>query len=409
MPFDPNPLRQQFAYFGQPKALIYLDSAATTQKPAAVLDAIRSFYESENGSGHRGLHPLAEAATARFEEARTTVARFLNAPSPASVIFTKSATESLNLVARCLSASWRAGDAVVISTLEHHSNIIPWQQLQAAMSLDIRWIPANDAGQLDLAALDAALADGRVRLVSVTAQSNVLGVRPDLPSIVARARAAGALVCIDAAQAIAHGEIDVQALDCDFLAFSSHKIFGPTGIGVLWSRPEILAKLPPFLGGGGMVQAVTEEGFIPADPPQRFEAGTLAIGEAVGLAAAIHWLQTLPRAEVAAHEHTLLARAHALADIPGVRVLGPADPALRHGCLSFTIANLHPHDLTDMLGERGFCLRSGHLCAQPLHTRLGLAASSRLSVAPYNTLSEIDALVAAVDEIVTDWNRRLTR
>lgn len=403
VPFDPEAIRRQFAFFGSTKPPVYLDSAATTQKPAVVLDAVRRFYETENGSAYRGLHPLAEAATARWEEARTEIASFLNAPSPAWIVFTKSATESLNLVARSLGMGWKRGDAVVVSVLEHHSNLVPWFQLQESIGLEVRVLPCDEDGALDLAALDAFLADGRVQLVSVTAQSNVLGVRPDLPGIIARAKAAGALVCVDAAQAVSHGPIDVAALGCDFLAFSGHKAFAPTGVGVLCARPELLAAMPPFLGGGGMVREVSETGFIPADVPERFEAGTLPIGEAVGLATALRWLKSLPHQEVAAHERSLLEDASALGEIPGTRLLGPTDPAKRHGCLSFTIEGLHAHDLADQLATQGFCLRSGHLCAEPLHRRFGIAASTRLSVAPYNTHAEIAALIAAVKDITERW------
>ncbi len=403
VPFDPGSIRRQFPFFGQNKPSIYLDSAATTQKPAVVLEAVRCFYETENGSGYRGIHPLAEAATARWEEARRAVASFLNAPSPDTVVLTKSATESLNLVARSLSEEWSAGDAVVLSVLEHHSNIVPWQQAAARKKLEIRWIPCDREGQLDLDALDAALQDGRVRLVSVTAQSNVLGVRPNLAEIIRRAQSAKALVCVDAAQAVAHGGLDVQKLGCDFLAFSGHKVFGPTGIGVLYAKREHLAAMPPFLGGGGMVADVTEEGFTTVDPPLKFEAGTLPIGEAAGLAASLRWLQSLPRDEVAAHERSLLTRATEIASISGVTILGPTDPSERHGCLSFTVDGLHAHDLADLMAHQGICIRSGHLCAKPLHARLGLAASCRLSVAPYNTIDDIDAFHRALQNIITRW------
>lgn len=403
VPFDPEAIRRQFPFFGQEKPPVYLDSAATTQKPDAVLEAVRRFCETENGSGHRGIHPLAEAATASWEEARATVASFLNAPSPETVVLTKSATESLNLVARSLSEDWSAGDAVVLSALEHHSNIVPWQQAAARQGLEIRWIPCDSEGRLDLTALDDALRDGRVRLVSVTAQSNVLGVRPDLTDIIRRTHAAKALVCVDAAQMAAHAGLDVQAIDCDFLAFSGHKVFGPTGVGVLYAKREHLAAMPPFLGGGGMVADVTEQGFTTIDPPLKFEAGTLPIGEAVGLMAGLRWLQSLLAAEVAAHERALLTQAAKIASIPGVTLLGPTDSAERHGCLSFVVEGLHAHDLADLLANEGICIRSGHLCAKPLHARLGLAASCRLSVAPYNTIDDIDAFRTALEKVIARW------
>ncbi len=404
MAFDAAQIRRQFPFFDQPKAPVFLDSAATTQKPKAVLDAVSHFYAEENGTAYRGLHPLTEEATRRFEDARRTVAAFIGAPAPESVVFTKSATEGLNLIARSLGDTWKPGDIVVLTMLEHHSNIVPWLQLRERRGIEICWLECDASGQLDLTPLDAALATGRTRLVSVTAQSNVLGVRPDTKEIIRRAHRAGALVCVDAAQAIAHERLNVTELGADLLVFSAHKLFAPVGLGVLYGTPAVLKAMPPFIGGGGMVQDVTRDTFVAADPPLKFEAGTLPIADAVGLDAAIQWLQQWSPTDITVHESALLHRADAaLRAIPGLTVLGPTDPALRHGCLSFMIAGLHPHDLSELLSAHGLCVRSGHLCAKPLHAHLGITASTRLSVSLYNTPSDIDTAVTAIEKAARHW------
>lgn len=397
MAWDVSAIRRQFAFLRNAEALTYLDNAATTQKPDDVLDAMRTFYETENGNAYRGMHPLAEVATIRWEQARKTVAKFVKAKRAEEVIFTKSATESLNLVARSLGETWKKGDIVVISMLEHHSNIVPWQQLKQSVGIEVRWLPCDHEGALDLSVLDDALSTGRVKLVSVTGQSNVLGVRPPIKKITEASHRCGAAVLVDAAQWIAHGAIDVQALDCDFLVFSGHKLYGPIGIGVLYGKKRLLEQMPPFLGGGGMIAEVTTEGFSVADVPEKFEAGTLPIADAVGLASAIDWLNTFDRDEIHAHEHDVLMYAcERLREVKGVTLLGPKDDAQRFGCVSFTVDGVHPHDLTEVLGREGFCLRAGHLCAAPLHTKLKIPASTRLSVGIYNTKEEVDTCVDAI-------------
>ena len=401
-------IRRQFpllseAMEGHP--LVYLDSAATTQKPDVVLQAMDTFYETANANVHRGMHGLAEAATNAYENARVTVQRFLHAQHSEEIIFTKNATEGINLVARSLGDTWRKGDAVIVSALEHHSNIVPWLQLKEEKDIDVRWADIDDIGIVSVDDIDRHLADGNVKMVAVTGQSNVLGTKPDLTHIIRKAHEAGAVVLVDAAQFAAHDTIDVQSLDCDFLVFSSHKVYGPTGIGVLYGKKELLAAMPPFLGGGMMIQEVTHSGFTSADLPQKFEAGTPPIAEAVGLASALDWLGQFSLEDRATHEQQLLKAAlDMLHEVRGVRVLGPGYAEQISGCVSFTTDGVHAHDLTDLLGKRGFCLRAGHHCTQPLHARLGIPASSRLSVGIYNTEEEIRALGPAIADILTRFN-----
>jgi len=377
--------------------LIYFDTAATSQKPQVVIDAIKNFYETENSNVHRGMHVLAERATVAYEEARNTVQRFLNAKHPEEIIFTKGCTESINLVAK----SWaktnlQKGDAIVLSILEHHSNIVPWLQLKEEMDIEVQWIDMDDHGHLKLEQLDAFLAEGNVKLVSITGLSNVLGVRPPLPEIIEKAHAAGALVLVDASQLVTHHPIDVQSLDCDFLAFSGHKIFGPTGIGVLYAKREHLESMSPWLGGGMMIREVRKDGYTPADIPQKFEGGTPPIAQAVGLHAAIDWLSQFSWEDIEQHEQNLLSYAfEKLQNFEGLTILGPAE---RSGCISFVIDDMHPHDLTEILGRKGICLRAGHHCTQPLHERLGHIATTRLSVSIYNTKEEIDIFCAGIQE-----------
>lgn len=411
MPLDLPALRQQFPILhglAGNHPLIYLDNAATTHKPQVVLDALDRFYRADNGNVHRGMHGQTERATAAYEHARSVMQQFLHAEHSDEIIFTKSTTESINLVARSYGRTLQSGDVVVLTVLEHHSNIVPWLQLKEEKNIELCWVDCDDGGNLNLTDLDRFLAEKRVKLVTVTGQSNVLGTRPDLRTIIAKAHAAGALVCIDAAQLIGHSAINVAELDCDFLAFSGHKLYGPTGIGVLYGKRALLKEMPPFLGGGMMVGEVFPDHFTCADPPQKFEAGTPPIAGAVGLAAAIDWLSAIPIEDRAAHEDALLQHAAArLKEIPGLHLLGPWSKDLPltayrlspSSILSFTLSSLHPHDLTDLLGKQGICLRAGHHCAQPLHRRLGIPASTRLSLALYNTEEEIDRAVQAIKEI----------
>ncbi len=397
-------IRRQFPILEEKvgnRPLIYLDNAATAQKPLAVLDAMRHFYLHDNANPHRGMHILAERATAALEDARASVTSFLHARHPREIVFTKNATEGINIVANGLGKKWTKGDAVVVSVLEHHSNVVPWLQLKEARGIDVEWIDVDEEGKLDLSSLDRLLKKGNVRLVSVTALSNVFGIRPPLEEIIRRAHAAGALVLVDAAQSVAHGPTDVAALNCDFLVFSGHKLYGPTGIGVLYGKESLLATLPPLLGGGMMIQQVTEQSFVPADVPARFEGGTPPVAEAVGLHAAIDWLLQFDWKDIADHERALLGLAQEeLTAVPGLTILGPKDVAHRAGTICFTVDGIHPHDLTHLLGERGICLRAGHHCAQPLHARFSLPATTRLSVALYNTPDEIRSVAPAIRDVL---------
>lgn len=389
MPLDIKKIRQQFPILES--RLIYLDSAATAQKPQVVIDAMNAFYEKQNANVHRGMYQLADEATKLYEDARVTVQKFLNAKISAEIIFTKSCTESLNLVARSWAAhNMKKGDVIVLSILEHHSNIVPWLQLKEEKGIEVQWIDCEDDGTLKLNELDAYLKEGNVKLVSITGQSNVVGVRPPLKDIIRKAHNAGALVCIDGAQLIAHSPVDVQELDCDFFAFSGHKIYGPTGIGVLYGKRKLLESMPPFLGGGTMIHEVKKDHFTSAEIPHKFEAGTPPIAEAVGLKTAIEWLSQFSWEDIEAHEQKLLDEAmRELQKIDGVKILGPEKEI--SGCISFVTEKMHPHDLTEMLGKKNICLRAGHHCTQPLHERLNVTASSRLSIGMYNSDSDIES------------------
>jgi len=397
MSFDVHHIRRQFPFFNREK-IVYLDTAATAQKPAVVLDAVRESSE-EAGNAHRGLHVIAERTTDAYEHARSAVASFIHAQHADEIIFVRNATEAINLVARSWGARLKPGDGVLLSVLEHHSNIVPWLQLKAEKNIDVAWVDIDDDGNLNMDECEQKLKSGLIKLVAVTGQSNVLGVRPDLQAIIKHAHAAGAKVLVDAAQLIAHAPVDVQELNCDFLAFSGHKLYGPAGIGVLYAKRDILKDMPPFLGGGMMIRTVTRDGFEPADPPHRFEAGTMPVAEAVGLQTAIEWLSQFSWDDRIAHEQSLLKHAlEKLSTIKGLHILGPGDASEISCSISFVIDGIHPHDLTDILGQKGFALRAGHHCAQPLHERLGVPATARLSVGIYSTTDEIDALIPAIEE-----------
>jgi len=382
------------------KKLVFLDSAASSQRPRQVLDAMTSFYETSYANVHRGVYQLAEASTAAFEHARQTVARFIGAPSPNEVVFTKNATESINLVA----GSWgRAnlgpGDAVVLSLLEHHANIVPWQMLAAEKGFEIRWIPLDDEGRLDLTDLDRLL-DG-AKLLAVTAMSNVLGTITPVHELAAAAHQHGALCLVDACQLVPHLPTDVSALGADFVAFSGHKMLGPTGIGVLWGRQELLETMPPFLGGGGMILNVTTDGFTPDVPPGKFEAGTPPITEAVGLAAAIDYLTDLGMDAVRRHEVELTSYAlRTLHDALGtdLTIHGPSEPAGRGGVLSLALEDVHAHDISQILDHHAIAVRPGHHCAKPLMRHLNVAATARASFYIYNDHRDVDRLAAALVE-----------
>jgi cysteine desulfurase/selenocysteine lyase len=388
--------------------LIYLDSAATAQKPVDVVRTMEHFYWHANGNAHRGMHVMAERATIALEEARAGVAKFIGAKHAEEIIFTKSCTEAINLVARSWGmAHLNEGDHVVLSIFEHHSNVVPWLQLKEEKGIEIDWIDIDTEGQLRLEQLDAFLKTGLVKLVAITAQSNVLGTRPPLHEIITKTHATGSLVLIDAAQYVAHAPIAVatesQFSGVDFLVFSGHKLYGPMGIGILYGKREHLERMPPFLGGGQMIQDVHKDRFTPADIPMRFEAGTQPIAEAVGLQAALKWLEQYSWDEILYHEQVLLDTAYQeCMQIKNLRILGPTPHAKRPilGCFSFVIDGVHPHDLTEILGRKGICLRAGHHCAQPLHERLGITASTRLSVGIYNTVQELLMLRPSINEAI---------
>jgi cysteine desulfurase/selenocysteine lyase len=391
------------------KRLVYLDSAATAQKPQAVLDALDEYYTEHNANVHRGVYTLAEEATAAYEEARAKTARFIAAPSPREVIFTRSTTEATNLVAHAWGrSSLSAGDVVVLTHMEHHANIVPWQMLAAERGIELRWVPLTPEGHLDLGALPGVL-DG-AKLFCVTAVSNVLGTINDIAPLAELAHAAGALILVDGAQAAPHLTIDVGAYGCDFLAFSGHKMLGPTGIGVLWARRELLEAMPPFMGGGEMISDVRLDGFTPTELPWKFEAGTPPIAEAVGLGAAIDYLNGVGMDAVRAHEMALSSYAFSsLGERFGdrFRVHGPADPGSRSGVLSFEFTTtggdpVHPHDIAQVLDSEGVCVRAGHHCAKPLMRILGVNATARASFYVYNDEDDIDALgeaLTAVDKM----------
>jgi cysteine desulfurase/selenocysteine lyase len=393
---DAPALREEFPLLAANSGLHYLDSAATAQIHRAALDAVVHHETGSRANVLRGSHRLAEAADQAFDSARRSVARFLNANSAEEVIFTSGATAALNLVAQAFGATLRSGDRVLISQAEHHSNFVPWQMLRDRAGVELDLLPVTASGELDLAALPHMLSP-RTRLLAVTQCSNVTGAWSDVAAIVAAARSVGAKVLLDGAQAVQHGPQDVQAMGIDFYAFSGHKCFGPGGVGVLWGRAEALAALPPFLGGGGMIDEVTAEKSTWAEPPRRFEAGTPPIAQAIGLAAALDWMATLDWAGIHAREARLCGQAiEGLLRIPGLRLLGPTGSEARAPIISFDIAGLHPHDVCQVLDHHGLALRGGHHCAQPLLAALGSDACTRASFALYNDEADVAALLDGV-------------
>ena len=402
MSFDLAALRKEFPILSRQidgKPLIYLDSGNTSQKPWQVINAMSDFLENSYAPINRSSYRLAGEATEAYEGARRAVARLVNARSVDEVIFTKNATESLNLVARSWgSANLGPGDVVVLTHLEHHANIVPWQMLAAAQGIEIRWVPLTADGQLDLADLDQLLADAKV--FSFTAMSNVLGTITPVAKLCQAAHNAGALAVVDACQYVPHNVTDVQAWDADFVAFSSHKMCGPSGIGMLWGRMELLDAMPPFLGGGNMIDTVTLDGFTTAPVPAKFEAGTPPITEAVGLHAAIDFLEQLGLAEVRRHEMDLTRYAlDTLHDRFGddITIYGPDNVEVRGGVLSFAFRDLHPHDVSQVLDENDVCVRAGHHCAKPLMKVLGVQSTTRASLYIYNGTDDVDSLADALD------------
>jgi cysteine desulfurase/selenocysteine lyase len=398
---DPAALRGDFPILEREvhgKPLVYLDSANTSQKPRQVLDAMADYYERHNANVHRAVHTLSEEATHLFEQARGKVARFAGASERATV-FTKNASEAINLVAYAWGLrNLREGDEILVTEMEHHSNLVPWQLVAGMTGARVRAVPITGDHLLDLDALDRLLG-GRTRMVAVSAMSNMLGTLNPVPAVAERAHAAGALVLADAAQAVPHAGVRLDELGADFLAFTGHKMLGPMGVGVLAAREEVLEGMEPFLGGGEMIRDVTIEGSTWNDIPWRFEAGTPNVAEAVGLGAAVDFLQALGMDRVRAAEADLTAYAlKRLAEVQGLRVYGPAELEHRGGVLSFTLGSIHPHDVAQVLDEEGIAVRAGHHCTMPLHRRLGVQATTRASFSVYSTADEVDALVAGLEK-----------
>ncbi len=406
---DVETIRQDFPIFQRTvrgKRLIYLDSAATSHKPKSVIDAERNFYERFNANVHRGAYLIAEEATSAYETAREKVATFINAPCKECVVFTRGTTEAINLVA--YSWGWtnlKEGDEILLTEMEHHSNIVPWQLIAERTGAKIKVVPITDDGLLDIDAFDRLLTE-QVKIVAVTHVSNVLGTINPVQEICYKAHEVGAVVLVDGAQAAPHLPVDVQAIGCDFYALSGHKMCGPTGIGVLYGRKELLEAMSPFLGGGEMIRTVTFERTTFNDVPYKFEAGTPAIAQAVGLGAAVDYLTKIGMERIRTHEIELVTYAlERLQEVDGITIYGTASPEQRGGVIAFNIGDIHPHDLATFLDAHGICIRAGHHCAQPLMRRLNVAATARASFYLYNTPDEIDALMEALHQAVKFFGR----
>ncbi len=391
-------LRAEFPALGQEihgRPLAYLDNAASTHKPRAVIDALVRFYSADYSNVHRGVHTLSQRATDAYEAARRSIARFVGAGSADEIVFTRGTTEAINLVANAWGrANLRPGDTIVISGMEHHSNIVPWQLIAEATGAELVVMRLDATGSIADGEAERCI-DARTRILSVVHTSNALGTVNPVRALADRAKSFGATVLVDGAQLVPHGPFDVRDFNCDFLAFSGHKMFGPTGIGALWGRPEVLAAMPPWQGGGDMIRSVSFEGSTWADPPSRFEAGTPAIAQAVGLGAAAEWMMGLDWAALRAHEAELLAYGEAvLAEVPGLRLIGTAPE--RRAVLGFVVEGCHPHDLGTLLDMEGVAVRVGHHCAEPVMKHFGVPATTRASVAIYNTRDELDRLAASI-------------
>lgn len=409
--FDVERVRKDFPILERRLAgdrpLVYLDSANTSQKPQAVLDALTDHYSRHNANVARAVHQLGEEATAAYEGARAKVAAFIGSTTPDEIVFTKNASEALNLVANTLASGlaedpWYRlgpGDGIVITEMEHHSNIVPWQLVARRTGADLRWFGLTDTGRLDLSRIDEVI-DERTKVVSVVHQSNILGTLNPIDVIVGRAREVGALVVVDASQSVPHRPIDVTTLGADLVAFTGHKMLGPTGVGVLWGRADVLNALPPFLGGGEMIETVAMEGSTFAPIPHKFEAGTPPIAQVVGLGAAVDYLTSVGMGNVLAHEESITAYAlQRLSALEGVRIIGPNEPVDRGGTVSFTLDGVHPHDVGQLLDEQGVAVRVGHHCARPVCVRYGIPATTRASFYLYTTPAEIDALADGVEKV----------
>jgi cysteine desulfurase/selenocysteine lyase len=408
MSIDANTIRKDFPILSRELRpgipLVYLDSTATTQKPFAVLQAMDEFYRHNNANIHRGVHTLAEEATAMYEQARQRVAEFIHASSASEIIFTRNATESINLVAYTWArANLKSRDVVILTEMEHHSNLVPWLQLAEERGVTLEFIPVTEEGLLDLDIYRSLLSQ-TPKLVAFSGMSNVLGTINPSVEIIRLAHEVGALALMDGAQAVPHLPVDVQALDVDFLAFSAHKMLGPTGIGALFAKAKLLETMPPFLGGGDMIKTVHLRSFSPNDIPHKFEAGTPAIAEAVGFGAAVGYLTGIGMDAVAAHEQVVVAYGlESLEEIPGVVVLGPAAEK-RGGVAAFTLEGVHPHDVAQILDHYGVAVRAGHHCAQPLHEKFGITATTRASFYVYSVKEEVDKLVSAIYQVKKIFN-----
>ncbi len=400
MTYDTARIRADFPILNElvnGKPVVFLDSAASSQKPEQVLRAMDEAYRHTYANVHRGVYAFSESATAQYDEARAKIARFIGAPAPENVVFTRNATEALNLIAYSYGRTFlKAGDEVIITELEHHANFVPWLQLAQERGVVLRFIPITPEGLLDWGKLDEWLSP-RTKLVSFAHVSNVLGTITDPRPVIEKAHAVGAKVIIDGSQSVPHMPVDVQALDCDFMAFSGHKMLGPTGIGVLYGKLDLLEAMPPFMFGGDMISHVGFDGARWADVPLKFEAGTPAFVEAIGLGAAADYLSALGMAEVRAHEHEITAYAlERMSEVPGLNLIGPNDAGIRGGVATFTLNGIHPHDLASLLDREGVAIRAGHHCAQPLHQKLGVNATARASFYVYTEPREIDALIEAI-------------
>lgn len=398
---DVTAIRAQFPILSEKvhgRDLVFLDSAASAQKPVAVIDAMSDVMRTQYANIHRGLHWMSERTTEAYEAVRGKVAGFLGAPSREEIIFTRNSTEAINLVAYSFGSLLKPGQAVLVSAMEHHANLVPWQMLRDRSGIDLRIIPITESGDLDYDALERMLEAGDVALVAVTHMSNVIGGMVDARRVADLAHASGAKVLFDGSQAVVHRKVDVQQIDADFYTFTGHKLYGPTGIGVLWARRELLEAMPPFMGGGDMISTVTFEKSTWAPVPHKFEAGTPAIVETIGLGAAIDWVESIGFDAITAHEKQLVDHAaRVLPEVPGLRIIG--NPEDRGGVFSFVMKDIHPHDMATLLDRNGVAIRAGHHCAEPLMQHLGLTATARASFALYTTEAEVDALVSALIRI----------
>ena len=391
------PILQEEAHPNVP--LVYLDSAASSQKPTAVIEAMNTYYRGYNANVHRGIHRLSEDATNAYEGARERIAKFINAPDSAETIYVRNATEAFNLVA----ATWgraniRAGDEILLTEMEHHANIVPWQILAQEKGAVVRYVPFNEDGTLDLSDLDSLLTE-RTKIFSFTAVSNVFGTINPTKELIAAAHAVGAIAMVDAAQSVPHMAVDVQDLDCDFLAFSGHKMCGPTGIGILYGKRELLEAMPPYMGGGDMIRRVTLDGSTWNEPPWKFEAGTPSIAEGIGLGAAVDYLMSVGMENIHAHEQFITSYAlEALSEIKGLNIIGPSAQQ-KGGVAAFTLKGIHPHDIAELVDKDGIAVRAGHHCAMPLHHKLKVPATARASFYLYNTTDEVDLLVKSLHKV----------